>query len=537
MTATTFSRFKFSLLTFITLSILLLPAISHARPVAAIIYPNDAKITEHHIADVQADGDRHTASFFLPIHTKKETLSVNTAPGSNMRITSVNIEEQSLPVADQVEKLKNQLKELNRKKSEFETRIKADTAYITFWQTQAKNQPEKIENIESVEKLGNAIKKGITEAHDEIFLYNRSLEDLIEKITDIQKQINDLTGAANKRWQVDVYLTGISQTKIDLTCSYHIRNCGWRPMYTINALPAESETELNWYAQITQNTGIDWEGIELKIATARTVTRPEPPFLRDWIIQPREPIKYAKTRRQSVMPEESLMSMVPQISADRGAFVPSPEPEQETGFTFDTYDLGKRSIKAGESRRFTIREMVLNSDFKYLIRPQATPQAFLFAQIDARPDGREKDFIKLPKGNATFLVDSAFIANRSFAMHDPQQKLFFGPDPQVDVKLTTIKKESNETGFLIGNKKFQWGWKVSVNNLKAHKIAVLMEDAYPQIRDKRIKLKEIFDATSPQKEDNRLTWEFPVLAQKKTVIEYGFNVTYPDEMALSFGGR
>ena len=536
MTAKSFFLLKFSLLTFTAL-FFLLPSNGFARPVAAIIYPNDAKITEYYTVDIQADGDRQSARFFLPIHAKKETLSVNTSPGSGLRITSVTIEKKMLPVADQVETLKNQLKELNRKKSEFETRIKADTAYITFWQTQAKNQPEKIENIESVQKLGTAIKAGITTAYDEIYQHNRSLEEVFEKITDIQKQINDLTGAANKRWQVDVYLTGTSQTKIDLTCSYLIRNCGWRPMYTINALPAESKAELNWYAQITQNTGIDWESIDLKIATAQTVTRPEPPVLRDWIIQPRKPSEYSEARRRSVMAKDALMSMAPQASADMEAIAPPPEPEQKAGFTFDTYDLGKRTIQAGESRRFTIREMILNSDFKYLIRPHQTPQAFLFAQIDARPDGREEDFIKLPKGNATFLVDSAFIANRSFAMHDREQKLFFGSDPQVDVKLTTLEKKSSKTGFLIGNKQYIWGWKVSVNNLKAHKIAVLMEDAYPQIRDKRIKLREIFNNTSPKKEDNLLKWEFPALPQRKTVIEYGFSVTYPDEMALSFGGR
>ncbi len=527
------SSFKYAFLLFFLISFLFITANSFAKPISAIIYPNDAKITEYYTVDVQSDKDRLTAQFFLPIHAKKETLSVNTSPESDLRITSVTIEEKMMPVADQIEKLKNQLKDLNQKKSAFETRIKANTAYITFWQTQAKNQPEKIAPVDSVQKLGNAIKTGVTTAYDEIYQHNQALEELAEKIQEIQKQLNGLTGAAKKRWQVNINLVGTPQPKIELTFSYHIRNCGWQPNYTINALPAKSMTELNWYAQITQNTGIDWEDIELKIATAQVVTRPEPPFLRDWVIQPRKPIEYSKIRHKSVMAEDALMSMAPTMSAEMVAGAQPPEPQQEAGYAFDTYDLGKRAIKAGESRRFTIREMELNTDFKYMIRPHATPQAFLFAQIDVK----KEDFIKLPKGTATFLVDSAFIANRLFTMHDREQKLFFGSDPQVNVKLTTVEKKSDETGFLIGKKKYQWGWKVSVNNLKAYKIVALMEDAYPQIRDQRIKLKEIFDATSPQKEDNRLTWEFPVLAQKKTVIEYGFSVTYPDEMALSFGGR
>ncbi|MDA3897388.1 MAG: mucoidy inhibitor MuiA family protein [Desulfobacteraceae bacterium] len=531
MTAKSISCLKFCLLIFTALSIL--PAMTLAKPISAIIYPNDAKVTEHHTADIQSDGDRYSSFFFLPIHAKKETLSVNTSPGSDLQITSVTIEEKMMPVADQIEKIKNQLKDLNQKKSEFETRIKANTAYITFWQTQAKNQPEKIAPIDSVQKMGNAIKTGVTIAYDEIYQHNQSLEELGEKIQEIQKQLDDLTGAAKKRWQVNVYLVGKLQPKIELTYSYHIRNCSWKPNYTINALPAKSKIELNWYAEINQNTGSDWEDIDLKIATARIVTRPEPPLLRDWVIQPRKSIEYSRTRHKSVMAEDALMSMVPQASSEMAAGASLPEPQQEAGYAFDTYDLGKCAIKAGESRRYTIREMELNTNFKYMIRPHATPQAFLFAQIDVK----KEDFIKLPKGTATFLVDSAFIANRLFAMHDREQKLFFGSDPQVDVQLTTLEKKSDETGFLIGKKKYQWGWKVSVNNLKAHKIAVLMEDAYPQIRDQRIKLKETFNGASPQKEDNLLKWTFPVLPQTEAAIEYGFIVTYPDEMDVSFGGR
>ena len=327
-------------------------------------------------------------------------------------------------------------------------------------------------------------------------------------------------------------MTGNPLKKIDLTYSYHIKNCGWRPTYTLNALPGKSEIELNWYAKITQNTGIDWEGIELKIATAQTVTRPEPPFLRDWIIQPRAAIGYPGARRKTAMAEESLMFEEPQLSADMAAGAP-PEPAQDAGYIFDIYDLGKRSIKAGESRRINIRKMVLSSDFQYLLRPHKTPHAFLFAQLNIKED----EFIRLPKGNATFLVDSAFIANRSFSMYDKEQKLFFGSDPQVDVKLVILEKKSNETGFLIGKKQYQWGWKVSIHNLKDHEIAVLMEDAYPQIRDKRIKLKEIFNGVSPQRENNILKWTFPVLPQTETAVEYGFAITYPDEMDLSLGGR
>lgn len=530
MMAARFFPMKFGLF-FFTAMALLMPQWANARPTDAVIYPYDAKITEHLTVDVITENSRSRASFSLPIHAVTDTLAVAPASGAGLGIASVTVDEETLPYADQARTLKDRLKDLTRKKSEGEARIKAAAARIDFWQTRAKTQPETPESADALEKLGAAIGRGITAAHDEIFTHTLALEELAEEINEVQKELDALTGAARKRWQVTVYFSGKPNVKTDLVCTYHIQNCGWRSAYTINALPEKAETRLGWYAEITQNTGIDWTGMNLKIATARVITRPEPPFLRDWIIAPKAPATYPMARQKSVMSEEAMLMSAPQ-EADMAGGAPQ-EPEQTAGFTFDTYDLGKHAIASGETLRVTIRELALKSDFKYLVRPQTDPQAYLFAQINVK----DADFIKLPEGDAAFLVDSAFIANRRFSMQDKEQKLFFGPDPQVDVRLTILDKKSDETGFLIGKKHYRWGWKVAVNNLKAHNIDVLMEDAAPQIRDERIKLKEIVDDTAPKQEDNILKWTFSIPAHGEKSLEYGFSITYPDDMALSFGGR
>jgi len=62
------SSFKYTFLFFSLLFFLFIPAISFAKPISAIIYPNDAKITEHHTADTQSGGDRYSTFYFLPIH-------------------------------------------------------------------------------------------------------------------------------------------------------------------------------------------------------------------------------------------------------------------------------------------------------------------------------------------------------------------------------------------------------------------------------------------------------------------------------------
>jgi len=512
--------------------IVLASAISHARPVAVTLYPNDAKITEKTTTVLTADGDAYSAKFFLPIHAVKDTLTVDTAPADNLWITSVTVEAETLPVEDKIKEVKNQLKGLNKTKTEYENRIKANTACVAFWQNQADNKPEKIENIESVAKLGAAIKKGVIEASDEMVDLSVSLEDINEQIVKVQDELNKLTGSAQKRWAATVYLTGKtarpSGKPVNLTISYHIQNCGWQPSYTLNAHPEKSLMDLKWVANITQDTGMDWQAVDLKIATAQTATQPEPPGLREWIIQPVAPVALRESRMMKAMPAAAPQEA--DVALMAGA---PPAPEREAGYIFDTYNLGKRTIAAGETRHITIREMALKADFNYMVRPQETPQAFLFAALTVKDD----EFLQLPQGEATYLIDSAFVGVRGFSMTDKTQKLFFGPDPQVDVKLDLIEKKSGEKGLLSDKKSWQWGWKVTVNNLKPHPVKVLMEDAYPQVRDERIKLTENFTGVTPKKEDNLLKWSFDVASKTKVTTDYGFTIIYPDDMDVYPGGR
>lgn len=514
-------------------AIVLTTALTHARPVAVTLYPEDAKITERAAVDLTASGEAYSARFFLPIHAVTDTLTVSTDPSDNLWISSVSVEPETLPAEDNIQALKARLKDLNRQKTEYENRIKAANACVAFWQNQSGHTPETIDNVESVEKLGAAIKKGVTEASDEMIGFNASLEETNEQIIIVQDELNKLTGAAQKRWAATVYLTGKSGRPpgkpASLTISYHIRNCGWQPSYTLNAHPEKSAVALKWVAGITQNTGMDWSDVRLTIATNQAVTRPEPPDIREWIIQPAAPVAL----RESRVMKSAMPAAAPQMADEALMAGAPPAPERETGYLFDTYDLGRRTINAGGTRRVTIRELDLKADFSYLTRPQETPQAFLSAALDIKDD----EFLQLPQGEATYLIDSAFVGMRPFSMTDKTQKLFFGPDPQVVVETDLLEKKSGEKGFLSDKKSWQWGWKVTVNNLKPHPISVIMEDAYPQVRDERIKLTENFAGITPKKEDNRLKWAFPVAPKTKVAAEYGFAITYPEDMKVYPGGR
>jgi len=510
--------------------LILLSVNSQAKPISAELYPGGARLTERTAVPVGAEGNRSIARFSIPAYASKDTLTVNAPAESGMLVTSIQTELLSLGESDKVKELKTKLKDLLRQKADLEARIKADTAYISFWENLGSNLPEK---TESVERLADAARKGITDASNEIFKLTQSMEPLNNQIDDVQKQIDKLTGQAEKQWQVTVYLNKKTADIIDLTYSYYISNCGWEPVYTLNAHPGKSEIEFIWYADITQNTGLYWDNIDLTLTTSQARPQPEPPLLQDWIIAPVQ-IYPKRKMAMAPMPEQLQATAPAEMKADLAQAAPT-EPVRAEGYVFDTYALGKQTIAPGETRRVDIRKKSWKADFKYLVRPYESLQAFLFAQLDL--SGGKDEFVKLPQGAATFLIDSAVVSSQMFSLVDPEEKLNFGSDPQVGVKMDVLSKKSGEKGVFAGKKTYEWGWKITLNNLKNHEIEILIEDAYPQLRDDRIKLEESFSGDTPEKDENMLKWDVKIKPRMETEIQYGFSITYPDDLNLDFGGR
>jgi len=513
---------------FVSFLCLSLPANSFSKPVAVDLYPTGAKISEQAGLSVEAEGMRPVARFSIPAYADKETLTVNTTPDSGMLVTSIQTELLPFKETDKIKELKTRLTGLLFQKTDLDSKLKADMVYIGFWENLGEHLPEK---TESVDKLAEAMRKGVADAHNEIFKLNQALEPLNKQIDEVQQEIDKLTGQAQKQIQVSAYLNKKTADRIDLIFSYYIGNCKWQPVYTLNAHPGKSEIEFVWYADITQNTGASWDNVDLTLATAQARPQPQPPELQDWLIQP---VPNFQVRKSEAAAKAMPLSAAPQEKAFETAGAP-PEPERKEGFVFDIYDLGKQSIAAGETRRLDIRKNTWKADFKYLIRPYESQQAFVSAQLDA--SDKKNEFVKLPEGMATFLIDSAVVSSRMFSLVDEKEKLFFGADPQVGVKFDVLSKKSGEKGIFAGEKTYDWGWQVTINNLKSHEISVLMEDAYPQLRDDRIKLKEAFSGTTPEKDKNLLKWAFTVKPKTETAIEYGFFITYPDDLNLNFGGR
>ncbi len=110
----------------------------------------------------------------------------------------------------------------------------------------------------------------------------------------------------------------------------------------------------------------------------------------------------------------------------------------------------------------------------------------------------------------------------------------FGSDPGivVDVKTDHV---AGEKGLLARKNTYNWNWTINLTNHKNFAVDLKVEDSYPHSGHKKIILIESFTPPQPTREADQLIWNLTIPPQGKQQINYGYQVTYPEDMPVSLG--
>lgn len=495
----------------------LLSSTVFAKPTEVILYPTGATVSE---LTTMSKGTT-TATLLLPHVAIPESLKLALHAAPEQKITGIEFES-ILPETSDFKELKELISQLEQEIDAINDQVQSRTLALNYW----KNQHDlSIKTLADARTMGKIIR-------EESIVLLQGVTQLEQKKTKLEKQLKEAlnqlqqkTGNKQRNWQVQVRLSLPTTADLKLAYSYRIRRAGWQSSYSLNALPDQKKIQWTWTAKIKQQTGLDWTGVNLKIATAEPVFTLVPPKIRPWEIR-EEQVLRARSNMKMVtmaMPQEMAMDAAPAIEAP-------PVPPRVEGQLFDIYDLGRVDVASGKESRIKVREGIWNAAFTYLARPLLSEQVFLEAHLDLT-----EGFLPLPTGMASIQVDGIHVGQRNFSLHEKQDiTMSFGSDPGIIVDVKTAHV-AGEKGLLARKNTYKWNWEVSLINNKNFAIDLKVEDSYPHSGHEKIVLKESFAPPLPIREKDQLIWNLTISPQGEQQINYGYQVTYPEDMPVSLG--
>lgn len=499
---------------------------SYAAVREATFFPNAAQITESVKINPQCSGkDKCRAAILLPPQADPESFRVSIPPGNRFKIDDVQIKSITRRDEARIAELRKQIEKLKIDRKELQARMQALDAQLQFWQMQTKTNPK---NLTDADNLVTAIGKNVKKTSQDKFAVENDMEKTDKQLKELQDDLNRATGSKETAWEAVLTFSTASLAEITFSYTYNMGECGWRPLYRIEALPGENKVDFSWEAELWQSSGFDWKQAQINLATLQPSVTVAPPDLPEWIIKKRTRRIYKSLREEAIMPRASMEKKSLDIEEDQDQ---NAAPEETHRTTYSVWSIGKKDIPAGQRQRVRIKEEHWPADFFYLARPALSPQAFLCTQI------KFANAVEIPPGEAVILIDGAILGKHNFQFNGTERTLFFGSSPLISVTSSTITDKAGAKTVFQNKQTQLWEWLIEAKNSGGNNVKLRIEEPVPQARDERIKLSFRQNPAPTEKGHEKFVWIIALPARQKTTISNIIEMEAPKDLDLDLGWR
>lgn len=332
----------------------------------------------------------------------------------------------------------------------------------------------------------------------------------------------------------DAYVQG------SFNISYLVGNAGWTPMYDLRSEIADNSVNLNYKAQVYQNTGVDWEEVPLTISTNNPYQNKTKPELNPWYI---DYYAYRQQSNQRNQPNsgagqpgmykkaESLGYTMD--SAESVTFTTSAAPEAV--YSYDFVQIVDHVISAefiidlpytiksnNEQHMVLVKNVDIDAKYCYYTVPKYDKSAYLVAELT------KMDELQLVPAKANIYFDGTYMGETYLdptSMEDTMQ-LSLGKDPNIIVKRTLLERESKEK--VVGTKMVKsYAYAIEVKNLKSRSIELIVQDQIPVTTNPEIEITATELSKGELKERTGIIeWTIPLKPKGSKEIQLIYEVKY-----------
>ncbi len=445
----------------------------------------------------------------------------------------LDLEDRDRGLADEIESVNAQIKHLD--------------GLATSTDTYAKSLGRGFTNLEKHGALIDFITQRRIQAQEknrEIAVKRRELDREIKKTRNELQRLQKARPA--QRYTAIVDLDVLEPGELEIQLVYMQRGTGWRPLYDIRL--REGKLEVSYLAQVTQNSGEDWEDVAVTLSTARPSHTAIVPKVNPWYISiftpppPRkERMMYAQATAMAgaapppaaaPAPMEDLSMALEEAEAEPIMDVEIATAEVGGSGPSVTYSIsGTTDIPGdGSPKKTTIAIFTLDPEFDYVTVPEMDPAAY--RRVSAV---NESPYLLLT-GTAQVFEGEDYIGRTNLKLISPKEKikLYFGTDERIRIKRELVQRETDKK-FMADKRRIRYGYEIELENHTEEEQNITVKDRIPVTRNEQIKVRFEDDEPGVTEKDklNRLDWDLHLPVGKKTVIQYGFSVEFPQSLQVT----
>lgn len=384
--------------------------------------------------------------------------------------------------------------------------------------------------VVDIEDMADLYRKRLPELKRESLRLQKSIISNTEKLEGFRLQLEERqSGKNNKQIWVRVSLAQAQNVKINL--KYLAYDAGWIPFYDIRSTDIGEEITFVLKAKIRQNTGVNWDNVELTLSTGNPINNSTKPELFDWRLSladnlPRPMYKSGASLSEVEISKLSTRNINSLIAADAAG---TPEVEVNEQANNVQYTIAKTFSIASDGE-FKIVEIQRNSakaNYRYVTIPKVDTKAYLMASV------KDWDSFLLLTGEANIFLKGDYVTKTVLdpMSIDDSLEISLGNDEGIKVERKMVKELTSKKSF-GSSKRYMQGYDITVRNSKTRAIKIDIVDQVPLSSDKEIEVKHTANGASIDETTGKLTWTYTIAPAETKKMNLQIEVKYPKNKYL-----
>lgn len=417
--------------------------------------------------------------------------------------------------------------------------------------------------VTELQSMSEFYRKRSFDIHKNITRLTKSIARLNREVFNHKLQLYELN--ADKRAMAEIFLVVESETamRTDFNLRYVVSDAGWAAIYDLEASNFANTINLEYRALTYNNTGIDWNDVDLTLSTGDPLQSMLQPSLSVWnlagsssyqintianidisvnnnkaiqpqIIQERSYVQLTKEDEIRTILGEDFSEEIDYNTSEferyRANQPDAPNIVMETlevpEFNAD-FKIEKPYTIPSDRKPYSvdIKRFDLPANYKYYAVPKLDKDAFLLAQVVGWED------LDLVSGPINIYNNEKYIGQSRLSIDNLSDTLAvsLGRDPNVVLSRKKVKGSSKKV-FLGSSKKATIAYDIVVRNNHSKPINIEILDQVPISSDKDVVI-TVDEKTGADYDEKTglLSWNLSIAPTQTKPLNFGFSIKYPKD--------
>ncbi len=358
----------------------------------------------------------------------------------------------------------------------------------------------------------------------------------IDKLKKEQAKIQNQINQGNRRNELpssEIVITVDSKngSRAAFNVSYFTQNAGWYPKYDVRVNDISSHLQLEYKADIYQNTREDWDKVQLTLSNGNPNKSGTAPELSTWYLNffQNKPMMSKRLNATGAISRAAAEPMMQNVVADEmdveleEAIMPVATIKQNQT-TVEIAVAEKYSIASnGDQFTVSLQQYDIDAQYEYYAVPKLDKDAFLMARIT------NWDQYNLLPGEASLFLEGTFVGNSFLDTYASTDTLAIslGRDPGISIERKKIDIYS-KSNFIGPNKVETRGFDILVRNPKSTTINLKIFDQLPvSTRGEITVTSQEISGGQLNENTGEISWDLSIKPGEQEKLELKYEVKYP----------